>query len=102
MGKGQYIWVTALPMIFVGVITLTGCYELWGLFLHRASSATDSLQVTTMYVNAGLVGLVGILALIVMGESSMRWYGYLVQKRPYTSTEIIEGDGIQLPSGPCC
>lgn len=102
MGKGQYIWVTALPMIFVGAITLTGCYELWGLFLHRASSATDSLQVTTMYVNAGLVGLVGILALIVMGESSMRWYGYLVQKRPYTSTEIIEGDGIQLPSGPCC
>lgn len=102
MGKAQYIWVTALPMVFVGIITLTGCYELWWIFLERASTATVPMQMMTMYLNAALVGLVAILALVVLGESTIKWYGYLVQKRPYTSTEIFEGGGIQLPSGPCC
>jgi len=56
----------------------------------------------TMYLNAALVGLVAILALVVLGESTIKWYGYLVQKRPFTSTEIFEGEGIQIPAGPCC
>lgn len=102
MGKSRYMWVTAIPMVFVGVITLAGCYELWWIFLDRAASAAESAQSITMYINAGLVGLVAILAIIVLIESVMRWYGYLVLKRPYTSTEIVDGDGIRIPAGPCC
>ncbi|MDA0740010.1 MAG: carbon starvation protein A [Nitrospirae bacterium] len=102
MGKSRYMWVTAIPMVFVGVITLAGCYELWWIFLDRAASATESSQSITMYINAGLVGLVAILAIIVLIESVMRWYGYLVLKRPYTSTEIVDGEGIRIPAGPCC
>ncbi len=55
-----------------------------------------------MSINAVLVALVAILAVIVLIDSAMKWYGYLIQKRPYTSTEIIDGEGIQIPAGPCC
>ncbi|WP_420888101.1 carbon starvation protein A [Candidatus Nitronereus thalassa] len=102
MGKARFLWVTAIPMVFVGLITLTGCYELWWIFWDRAANATDSAEAITMYVNAGLVGLVAILALIVLTESLIKWYGYLVMKRPYTSTEVVDGDGIRIPAGPCC
>ena len=101
MNKAQYLWITVLPMIFVGVITLTGCYELFGLFLHRALVGTGS-QVLAMWINAALVALVAILALVVLIDSAIKWYGYLIQKRPFTSTEVIEGEGIQIPAGPCC
>ena len=102
MGKAQYMWVTAIPMVFVGAITLTGCHELWWLFLDRAGAATDSVQSMTMYLNAGLVGLIAILALIVLTESAVKWYGYVILKHPYTSTEVVEGEGIRIPAGPCC
>lgn len=102
MGKGQYIWVTVCPMIFVGLITLTGCYELWWMFLNRAATTTEPAQSITMYINAALVGLVAILALVVLAESVIKWYGYIILKRPYTSTEIVDGKGIHIPDGPCC
>ncbi|RMH08256.1 MAG: carbon starvation protein A [Nitrospirae bacterium] len=102
MGKARFMWVTAVPMVFVGMITLTGCYELWWIFWKQAHTSLDPVHTTTMYLNASLVGAVAILALIVLGDSLMKWYGYLIKKRPYTSTEIMEDKGIQLPSGPCC
>ena len=102
MNKAKYLWVTALPMVFVGIITLAGCYELWWMFLDRAQRTSVSLQATTMYLNAGLVGLVAILALVVLVESSIKWYGYLIRKQPFTSTEVFEEKGISIPAGPCC
>ena len=101
MNKAQYLWVTVIPMIFVGIITLTGCYELFGIFLHRALTGAGS-QVLTMSINAALVALVAVLAVVVLIDSAMKWYGYLIQKRPFTSTEVVEGEGIQIPAGPCC
>ena len=101
MNKAQYLWITVIPMIFVGVITLTGCYELFGLFVHRAMVGTGS-QVLAMWINAILIALVAVLAVVVLIDSVIKWYGYLIQKRPYTSTEVIEGEGIHIPAGPCC
>ncbi|GJL67622.1 MAG: carbon starvation protein A [Nitrospirales bacterium] len=101
MNKTSYLWVTVIPMVFVGVITLAGCYELLVIFITRALSA-DGSQSLTMSINAALVGLVAILALIVLTDSARKWYGYLVHKQPLNSTEVIEGEGIQLPAGRCC
>ena len=44
-----------------------------------------------------LVGLV-----VVLTESTMKWYRYLVLKQPYATTEILDGDGIRVPEGKCC
>jgi len=101
MNKAQYLWVTCLPMVFVGTITLAGCYELFLLFVNRALTGEGS-QTVTMAINASLVGLVAIMALVVLADSARKWYGYLVQKRPLNSTEVFEGEGINLPAGPCC
>ena len=101
MNKKAYLWVTVIPMLFVGVITLAGCYELLVIFINRALS-TEGSQSLTMAINASLVGLVAILALIVLTDSARKWYGYLIHKQPLNSTEVIEGEGIQLPAGRCC
>ncbi|GJL50407.1 MAG: carbon starvation protein A [Nitrospirales bacterium] len=101
MNKAQYLWVTVMPMIFVGIITLDGCYELFHLFLQRALTG-PSTQVFTMWVNTTLVGVVATLAIVVLIDSVMKWYGYLILKRPYTNSEVTEGEGIQLPAGRCC
>jgi len=101
MNKVSYLWVTVIPMVFVGVITLAGCYELFAIFVSRAT-AGDRAQALTMSINATLVGLVALLALIVLVDSARKWYGFLVRKDPLNSTEVFEGEGINIPAGPCC
>jgi len=116
MGKARYLWVTAVPMLFVGVITLTGSYELFYLFVGKAASVGGPGQALSLYVDAALVGVVALLAVIVLMDSARQWYGYLVQGQPYTTSEVlvysgegsvagsrpIVGDGINIPPGRCC
>jgi len=111
MGKTRYLWVTAIPMVFVGVITLAGCHDLWWIFVTNAQTATDSATFLTMALDAALVGLVAVLACIVLIDSARHWYRYLVLKQPCTTTEIVDGentadghddDGLRLPAGKCC
>ena len=42
-----------------------------------------------MGINAILVGLVALLALIVLIDSARKWYDYLVRKHPLNSTESV-------------
>jgi len=120
MRKAHYLWITTLPMLFVGTITLLGCYEMFGMFVTKASSLADGGQAVALYLDAGLVAAVALLAVIVLGDSMRQWYGYLVLKRPFTSSEVVvmAGGGspgrlrttihhdkeprLQLPGGGCC
>jgi len=91
MRKARYLWITVGPMLFVGAITLTASYELLMLFLNEAAAAGDSGQVVALYLDAALVGVVALLAVIVLVDSVRQWYGYLVQGRPFTSSEVVFG-----------
>ena len=113
MGKARYIWVTAVPMVFVGAITLTGSYELFFLFIAKAGVAGGSSQAFVLYLDAALVAVVALLALVILTDSIRQWYGYLVQGRPYTTTEVLGletvpnaagsgKDGFNLPGKGCC
>src|SRR5437867_2019934 len=116
MRKARYLWVTAVPMVFVGAITLTGSYELFILFLGKATTAGDSGQAFPLYLDAALISVVALLAIVVLLESAGQWYGYLVQGRPFTSSEVAFGaggawaagshptvhNGVQMPTGRCC
>jgi carbon starvation protein len=121
MRKAQYLWVTALPMLFIGAITLMGSYEMFGMFVTKASSIADGGQAFALYLDAGLVAVVALLAVIVLGDSIRQWYGYVVLKRPFTSSEVVvmaggsspgrmqttirqddEKQRLQLPGGGCC
>ena len=88
MRKSDYLWVTVMPMLFVGVVTLTGCYEMIGMFLAKAAklAAGESFP---LYLDAVLVAAVAILGMIVLSDSMKQWYGYLILKRPFTSSEVV-------------
>jgi carbon starvation protein len=102
MGKARYLWVTAVPMVFVGVVTLTGAYELLLLFTRQAGAATGG-EAVTFYLDAALVGTVAALAVVILADSLAKWYGFVVRKKPYTSSEVTaEQGGIKIPAGPCC
>ncbi len=88
MWKSQYLWVTAVPMLFVGLITLTGSYEMFGMFLQTAATLAAG-EAFALYLDAVLVGVVVILGLIVWSDSMKQWYGYVVLKRPFTSSEVV-------------
>lgn len=115
MRKARFLWVTAGPMMFVGAITLTACYELFALFLRKAAAVNDAGQAFALYLDAVLVGIVALLAIVVLADSARQWYGYLVRGRPITSMEVAWGggaspagsrttvsDGIRFPAGGCC
>jgi len=102
MGKARYLWVTAVPMVFVGVITLSGSYELLVLFARKAASAAGG-EAVAFYLDAILVGIVAVLAMIILADSLAKWYGFVIKKKPYTSSEVTaEEGGINIPAGPCC
>ena len=88
MWKSPYLWVTALPMLFVGVITLTGCYEMFWMFLKKAATLSAG-QAFALYLDAILVSAVAILGLIVLSDSVWQWYGYVVLKKPFRSSEVV-------------
>ena len=115
MRKLHYVWVTVIPMTFVGIITLTGAYEMLVLFVSQATTTVGGGQAAALYIDAALVGVVALLALIVLGDSVRQWYGYVVLKHPFTSSEVIvssagsavsghltASDGFHLPPGGCC
>jgi carbon starvation protein len=102
MGKARYLWVTAMPMLFVGAITLTGAYELFFRFVGEASEARPEAAFA-LYLDAALVSAVALLAIIVLTDSMRRWYAYVVQGRPFTTTETPAGaHGLKFPGGGCC
>ena len=118
MWKSPYLWVTAVPMLFVGLITLTGSYEMFGMFLANARTVGAS-ESFPLYLDAVLVAVVAILGLIVLSDSMRQWYGFLILKQPFTSSEVVvmagggsggrmqttvkrDDDGFRLPPGTGC
>jgi carbon starvation protein len=95
MGKARYLWVTLIPMVFVGVITLTACYELFFRYLDQARAAATAPEAFPFKLNAGLVGTVATIATVILIDSAIKWYGYLVLKKPMTNTEVS-----MFPQGP--
>ncbi len=88
MRKSPYLWVTVLPMLLVAMITLSGSYKMFSMFLERASTAMAG-QAFALYLDAILVAVVALLGVVVLSDSVKQWYGYVVLKRPFVSSEVI-------------
>jgi carbon starvation protein len=88
MWKSPYLWVTAVPMLFVGAITLMGSYEMFGMFLAKAATLAAG-ESFPLYLDAVLVAVVAILGVIVLSDSMQQWYGYVILKKPFTSSEVV-------------
>jgi carbon starvation protein len=86
MGKAKYIWVTLAPMLFMASTTFSASLKLIQDFTFKASTSPDSFA---FRINAFLMGAMLILAVIVLIDSAVKWYGYLVKKKPIKTTEVI-------------
>jgi carbon starvation protein len=81
---------------------LSASYELFLLFMRKADAAAGGAAVT-FYLDAALVGAVAVLAVVILADSLAKWYGFVIRKKPYTSSEVtVEEGGINIPAGPCC
>ncbi|MGQ9569874.1 MAG: carbon starvation CstA family protein [Thermodesulfovibrionales bacterium] len=85
MGKAKYIWVTLLPMIFMSVITFSSAFLLIQDFINKAINSSEPF---TFRVNAFLMGMMLILALVVVIDSAIKWYGYLIGKKSFSHGEF--------------
>ena len=86
MGKAKYIWVTLVPMLFMASTTFTASVQLIQDFILKSSTSPDPV---TFRINAFLMGVMLVLSVVVVVDSVIKWYGYLVKKRPIKTTEVI-------------
>lgn len=86
MKKARYIAITVVPMSFMAVMTLTASYHLLGRFWQLA--ITEPEKAFTHRLDATLILIMAILAILILVDSLMKWYQMLTGKRPLTTTEV--------------
>ena len=79
-GKLQYAWITFIPMLFMFTTTLTASWELIEMFKDKAFSAISQAEALIFKIDAFLVSIMGILAIIVLIDMLYRLYWYLSKK----------------------
>lgn len=85
-GKAGYAWTTGIPMLFMFTTTLTASWELVWMFLDKASK-TAAAEALTFRIDAALVAIMAILAVIVLTDMLISWYGYFAAAKRMPSRE---------------
>ncbi|MGE5343307.1 MAG: carbon starvation protein A [Candidatus Omnitrophota bacterium] len=78
MGKIKYIWVTLAPMVFMAVTTFTASILLLKDFAKKASASGPDAII--YLVDVILMALIVVLAIVILSDSVVKWYGYLRKK----------------------
>ena len=79
-GKLQYAWITFIPMLFMFTTTLTASWKLIEMFKDKAFSAISQAEALIFKIDAFLVSIMGILAIIVLIDMLYKLYWYLSKK----------------------
>ncbi len=88
--KLRYAWTTFVPMAFMFTTTFTASWELIAIYREKASQAASLSESLHYKVDAFLVFLMLILAVVILGDILYKWYGYLFMGRKMATSEIIE------------
>jgi hypothetical protein len=64
-------------------------------------------EAITFQLDAALVAAIATLAVVILVDSAIKWYGYLILKKPMTSSEVQpdsrgEKEVYRLPPHPMC
>jgi carbon starvation protein len=78
-GRAKYVWVTLVPMCFMFTTTITAAWELIAMFRAKAH-----------YLDALLVGCMGLLAVITLADMMYKWWGWFIDGREITTTEVVD------------
>lgn len=79
-GKAKYAWTTFVPMVFMFITTLTAAYQLTGMFFDKASKALTPAESLTFKIDALLVIIMAVLALVVLADIIYKWYGIFFRR----------------------
>jgi carbon starvation protein len=87
LGKVRYAWVTALPMAFVSITTLTaGFMSVRDNFWPMAVGADEALHVQG-YVNSICTVIMMTCVVIILGSALRRWFAVLTGREPLMTAE---------------
>lgn len=81
MDKLKYAWMTFLPMVFMFVTTFVASYQLFLDFLEKSASSNVPGDAFTFKLDAVLIVIMAILAVVALVDSIHKWYGYFIRKR---------------------
>jgi carbon starvation protein len=77
-GKARYAWVTAVPMAFMFVTTLTASWQLFGMFVQKASTpGLSPADMLSFKIDAFLVFLMAALAVVSLADMLYKWHAVL-------------------------
>ena len=76
-GKLRYAWTTFIPMLFMFTTTFTASWKLIEMFSEKASTAASQAEALTFKIDALLVFIMAMLAIIVSIDMFYKFYRYL-------------------------
>ncbi|MCU0242554.1 MAG: carbon starvation protein A [Vicinamibacteria bacterium] len=91
MGKARYVWITAVPMTGMFVITLTASWQLVFRFWRLASQ--DPAKSLVHRLDAVLIAVMAALAVLILIDSLVRW-----GRMAYQGRNTLRGVAPQLPT----
>ncbi|MEO7083790.1 MAG: carbon starvation CstA family protein [Gemmatimonadaceae bacterium] len=121
MGKARYCWVTILPLVWLGVVTMTaGWQKIFSSdvrigFLSHAkfvqaqvaaghltaavggSAANASRMVFNDYLDAGVAAFFMIAVVVILADSFREWSLVLGGSKPIVSSEVPFGGNAPVP-----
>lgn len=70
-GKRKYIWITVIPMIFVGITTVTGgMMNMINIYIPQMLDAATRIQ---GLINSLLTGIILICVVLIIGVAVIKW-----------------------------
>jgi carbon starvation protein len=90
-GKTKYAWTTFIPMVFMFTTTLTASWQLIWIYLEKASKALSHQETLSLRIDAGLVTVMAVLALVVLGDIVYKWRIF------FSSKSIDESRDMSVP-----
>lgn len=96
MKKFRYIWVTAVPMTFVLIVTLSTAFLEVKRYIGLLGNASlTGLQRFSYQLNMSLIIIMAALAIIIVTDNILKWSRF--SKMPYTDP-VSGGDRSKVPS----
>jgi len=79
-GKAKYMWVTLVPLLFIGVVTVTaGLNNMFNLYLPMTALPG---KVVAGWINFILTGIIVSCVFIIFFDAAPKWYRVIKGKEP--------------------
>jgi carbon starvation protein len=87
-GLVRYSWMTVVPMLFVGITTLTAGYlNITNIYFPQLLDPSKKIQ---GLINLSLTGIIMICVIIIFADAVPKWIAVVAGKRPLKLTKQVD------------